>query len=103
VARLTGAPRGLLHLPWLKDVPPNYDRGVAGRGAESISFTLCGGKKESRNSSGRMFFFKFVWLDGGRRNVRKEEDCGGFRREVGVAFLLGLSLICRELLLDISK
>lgn len=41
---LTGSPRGLLHLLWLKDVPPNYDRGVAGRGAESISFTHCEGK-----------------------------------------------------------
>ncbi len=50
-------PGGLLHLPWLKDVPPNYDRGVAGHGAESISFTHCEGKKESGNSSGRMFYY----------------------------------------------
>ncbi len=35
----------------------NYDRGVAGRGAESISFTHCEGKKESGNSSGRMFYY----------------------------------------------
>lgn len=76
---LTRSPRGLLHLPWLKDVPPNYDRGVAGRGAESISFTHCGEKKSQETVSVKMFFFKFVWLDGGRRNVRKEEDCGGFR------------------------
>lgn len=69
---LTRSPRGLLHLPWLKDVPPNYDRGVAGRGAESISFTHCGEKKSQETVLEECSSLNFCgWMEAGEMSGKK--------------------------------
>lgn len=71
--RLTRSPRGLLHLPRLKDVPPNYDRGVSGRGAESISFTHCGEKKKSQETvlEGCSSLNLCGWMEAGEMSEKK--------------------------------